>query len=267
MITAKTASADLTTIRAQIPLVHNITNYVVMQQTANALLALGASPVMAHAEEEMEDMARWAGAIVINMGTLDEAWVRRMALAVTTADKLKKPCVFDPVGAGATPYRTEVAQRLMTMGKSLIIRGNASEIMALANKGEGTKGVDSLLNTDRALDVGMHLAEEYGHTIVISGAKDLIITQGQCVGVSNGVPMMTKVTGMGCTATAIIGAFAAVNANALQAGAHAMMVLGIAGEIAMKQAQGPGSFQYHILDALYHLTAEQIGEYAKIAIE
>lgn len=264
---AATTFQDLSLIRSQAPLVHNITNFVVMQQTANALLALGASPVMAHAEEEIADMAKLAGAVVVNMGTLDADWVKRMKLAVSVAGQLKRPCVFDPVGAGATPYRTRVAQEMVRLGTPLIIRGNASEIMALANEGNGTKGVTSLYQSSSARDAGRRLVEQYGHAVVISGETDLILTSEAQVSVHNGDAMMTRVTGMGCTATALIGAFSAVNANALMASVHAMVTLGVAAEIAMLRTRGPGSFYIEIRDALYLLTQTELSELAKMEYE
>lgn len=258
---------DLITLRAHAPLVHNITNLVVMQQTANALLALGASPVMAHAEEEIADMVHLAGATVINMGTLDAQWVQRMKLAMQAAKISHVPCVFDPVGVGATAYRTQTAQALIALGTPLVIRGNASEIMALANAGQGTKGVDSLFSSENALKAGYALVEQYGHTVVISGEKDFILTRDRTTVVHNGVAMMTKVVGLGCTATAFIAAFCAVNSNVAMASVHAMTTLGVAGEIALEKSNGPGSFQYQLLDVLYNLTYEQLAGRAKLSYE
>src|SRR3990167_9286796 len=145
MLDAKTIFEDLRKIRTHVPLVHNVTNFVVMRQTADALLALGASPVMAHAAEEMVDMVHLANAVVINMGTLDAQWVDSMLLAMEVAGQTHVPCVFDPVGAGATPYRTKVAQTMISRGTPLIIRGNAAEIRALVEESRETKGVDSLV--------------------------------------------------------------------------------------------------------------------------
>ncbi len=262
-VSVETLFQDLMAVRERAPLIHNVTNLVVMQQTANALLALGASPVMAHAEEEIKDMARLAGAMVVNMGTLDAQWVMRMQLALSAAQACQLPCVFDPVGVGATPYRTQVAQQLIAMGVPLVIRGNASEIMALANAGQGTKGVDSLFGSDSALVAARKLASK-GHTVVVSGAVDYVVNTHQQAAIHNGVPLMTKVVGLGCTATALIGAFCAVNANAWMASVHAMVMWGVVGEIAAAQAQGPGTFQIALLDVLYHLTFEQLAERAKV---
>jgi hydroxyethylthiazole kinase len=251
-------------VREISPLVHNITNYVVMNNTANALLAIGASPVMAHAVEEVKDMVGIASALVINMGTLSEKWVDAMLLAGKTAHEKGIPVIFDPVGVGATPYRNQVAALIINICKPDIIRGNASEIMSLAKESTTTKGVDSTASSNAALDAAKRLAQETGAIVVISGAEDYI-TNGQTVRcVKNGSPLMPKVTGMGCTATAIVGAFAAVNSNKLAAATHAMTVMGVAGEIAAQKAEGPGTMQLHFMDALYNLTPEILSEKAKI---
>ncbi len=257
--------ADLNLIREKAPLVHNITNYVVMNNTANALLAIGASPVMAHAVEEVNDMITIASVLVINMGTLSEKWVEAMLLAGKAAHKKGIPVVFDPVGVGATPYRNQVAASIVNICKPSVIRGNASEIMSLAKENTSTKGVDSTASSNEALDAAKRLAQQTGAIIVISGEEDFI-TDGQTVcSVKNGSALMPKVTGMGCTATAIVGAFAAVNSNYLKAATHAMAVMGVAGEIAAKKADGPGTMQLHFLDALYNLTCETLSEQAKIS--
>jgi len=255
---------DLNLVREKSPLVHNITNYVVMNNTANALLAIGASPVMAHALEEVGDMVGIASALVINMGTLSEKWVDAMLLAGKVAHEKGIPVVFDPVGVGATPYRNRVAASIVNICKPSIIRGNASEIMSLAKENTTTKGVDSTASSNEALDAAKRLALQTGAIVVISGEEDFI-TDGQTVrSVKNGSKLMPKVTGMGCTATAIVGAFAAVNPNLLIAATHAMVVMGVAGEIAARKADGPGTMQLYFLDELYNLTAETLAERAKI---
>ena len=255
---------DLKLVREKSPLVHNITNYVVMNNTANALLAIGASPVMAHAVEEVKDMVAIASVLVINMGTLSEKWVDAMLLAGKAAHEKGIPVVFDPVGVGATPYRNQVAALIVKTCKPSIIRGNASEIMSLAKENTATKGVDSTASSNAALDAAKRLAHETGTVVVISGEVDFI-TDGKTVcSVKNGSPLMPKVTGMGCTATAIVGAFAAINSNMLVAATHAMAVMGVAGEIAAQKAEGPGTMQLHFIDALYNLTAKTLAERAKL---
>lgn len=249
---------DIERIRAATPLVHSITNLVVMNITANALLALGASPVMAHAAEEVADMAAAAGALVINIGTLSPAWVESMRLAMRSASRLGRPIVFDPVGAGATAYRTESCHRLIEETPPSIIRGNASEIRALAGVSSATKGVDSADTSDAALESARFLAARYGCVAVVSGAVDLIVSAGRLTRLSNGHPMMPRVTGLGCTATALIGAFASVNPSLHDASAHGMAVMGIAGELAAVETPGPGTFQVRFLDALYGISQADI---------
>lgn len=257
-------AVDLTLVKQQSPLVHNITNYVVMNNTANALLAIGASPVMAHAVEEVKDMVAIASALVINMGTLSEKWVEAMLIGGEAANEKGIPVVFDPVGVGATPYRNQVAALIIKQCKPSIIRGNASEIMALAKENISTKGVDSTASSNNALEGAKRLAKETAAVVVISGEEDFITDGNIVYSVKNGSPLMPKVTGMGCTATAIVGAFAAVNNNMLVAAACAMATMGVAGEIAAQQAKGPGTMQLHFIDALYNLTAETLVENAKI---
>jgi len=264
MIDKKQLALDLNLIREKSPLVHNITNYVVMNNTANALLAIGASPVMAHAVEEVTDMVAISSALVINMGTLSEKWVDAMLLAGKAATEKGIPVVFDPVGVGATPYRNKVAALIIKQCKPSIIRGNASEIMALAKENVSTKGVDSTASSNAALEGAKRLAQETGAVVVISGEEDFI-TDGKTVySVKNGSPLMPKVTGMGCTATAMVGAFAAVNKDMLVAATYAMTTMGVAGELAAQQAKGTGTMQLHFIDALYNLTAEILVEKAKI---
>jgi len=249
---------DIQCIRATAPLVHNITNYVVMNTTANALLALGASPVMAHAEEEVEEMAGIARSLVLNIGTLSGAWIDAMVKAGRVARAKGRPIVLDPVGAGATRFRTECAHRLLREVAPAIVRGNASEIRALVSGGGGTKGVDSTHSSEEALDAAQSLAKEQRCVVSVSGSTDLIVSDGAVIRVSNGHPLMPRVTGLGCTATALTGAFAAVNPDPLAAAAHAMAVMGIAGEIAAEHARGPGGFQVAFLDALFLLGESDI---------
>lgn len=264
MIDTEHLIRDIDAIRQKAPLVHNITNFVVMNNTANALLAIGASPVMAHAPEEVAKMAAMASAVVLNMGTLSETWVEAMLLAGRSALEHNVPIVLDPVGVGATSYRNQTARRIFKQFTPSIIRGNASEIMALTaelldkQQQIKTKGVDSTAASDIAIETAQTLAQQLGTVIAISGVEDYI-TDGKTVHIlKNGSPMMARVTGMGCTASAITGAFAGVNTNMLEAATHAMAVMGIAGELAARQSKGPGSLQVNFLDQLYLLTPELI---------
>ena len=256
--TAASVWADVQKIRAEAPLVHNITNYVVMNATANALLAIGASPVMAHAIEEVEEMVRHARALVLNIGTLSAAWVEAMVKAGQAARQRGIPVVLDPVGSGATEYRTATARRLLEQVGPTIVRGNASEIRSLVRAGAGPKGVDSQHTPDEILGEAQAVSRQWHCAVSVSGPVDIVVAGGAVVRVANGHAMMARVTGMGCTATAITGAFAAVNPSPLQAAAHAMAVMGLAGEIAAQPAQGPGTFFPHFLDALHGLDESHI---------
>ncbi|MTG98740.1 hydroxyethylthiazole kinase [Myroides sp. BIT-d1] len=254
---------DLDKVRKHSPLVHNITNDVVMNNTANALLAIGASPVMAHAIEEVEDMVSIASALVLNIGTLDSSKVKAMLLAANKAKQLNTPIVFDPVGVGATAYRNTVAEQILQQCKPTIIRGNASEIMALAKVNTKTKGVDSTVSSDSAIDLAKQLAKSYACVVVVSGEIDYITDGKEILEVKNGHTLMQRVTGMGCSATALIGAFVAVNNDVLKAAYNAMVVMGIAGELAAANASGNGSMQVNFLDELYKIDQAIIKMYFK----
>ncbi|WP_416445733.1 hydroxyethylthiazole kinase [Leeuwenhoekiella sp. A16] len=253
----------IATVRKKSPLVQSITNYVVMNNTANALLAVGASPIMAHAHPEMKQMPAICQALVINIGTLDEYWVESMLLAIKSANEHKKPWILDPVGAGATAYRDTTLVDLLHL-KPTVIRGNASEIMALAryNKAQ-TKGVDSTAQSEEAIDAARYLFDKFGAVVCISGKTDIILSGDKQMSLYNGDELMTKVTGLGCAATAIIGAFIAVIENKLEAAAAAMVMLGVCGEIAAKNVNGPGSLQVALLDKLYNLTEAEFKDNLK----
>jgi hydroxyethylthiazole kinase len=257
---------DLEKIRAEAPLIHNITNYVVMNITANALLAVGASPVMAHAPEEVEDMVSQAKALVINLGTLSTAWINAMLKAGHTANRMGIPIVLDPVGSGATRFRTESAQLLLRSSPPAIIRGNASEIRSLVLSEQGTKGVDSTHTPEETTDAAQLLSESFRCIVSVSGATDLITGEGSIIRIRNGHPIMPRITGLGCVATALTGAFAAVNKSYLHAAANAMAFIGIAGEIAAERCAGPGSFQVGFLDALYTIRESDIRSRLKMEI-
>ena len=254
-------------VKNQSPLIHNITNYVVMNNTANALLAVGASPVMAHAKAEIKDMAGIASAILINIGTLDEYWSEAMLMAAETAHTLNKPWVLDPVGAGATPYRNEILQELLQY-RPTVIRGNASEILALSKSNTSTtKGVDSTVSSNDAVQAARELVEQYGSVVCISGEIDVILDdKKRAITIRNGHPIMTKVTGLGCTASALIAAFAAIVKDKTEATAAAMALLGIVGELSERQSSGPGSLQMNILDKLYTITETEFNEHLKVSM-
>ena len=264
MLNIENICSDLKKIRESSPLVHNITNYVAMNFSANALLAIGASPVMAHASEEMEQMVGIAGALVINIGTLDQLWVDVMLKAGKAMSGLAKPIIFDPVGAGATTYRTKVSWQIIEQCKPTIIRGNGSEIMALVDASVTSKGVDSSHSSNIALGAAKFLAKKTGAVVVISGEIDYITDGDRVETVLNGSKMMTQVTAMGCTASSMIGAFAAVNCDPFEAATNAMAVMSIAGEVAAANSRGSGSLQLNFLDELYNLDSQTISNYAKL---
>lgn len=264
---AQLISDLLNSVRAKSPLVHNITNFVVMNNTANALLSLGASPVMAHALEEVEEMTNIAGALVINMGTLSPQWVEAMIKAGKKASELQIPLVFDPVGVGATTYRTQTAKQIIEECRPTIIRGNASEIMALSNTQVSTKGVDSTESAESALEAAKELAKLAQAIVVISGETDFITNGELTYSIKNGLALMPRVTGMGCTATAITGAFAAITKDQLYAAVASMAIMGICGEIAAKESKGPASLQQNFIDTLYLLKEQDIHQYLKMDYE
>ena len=251
-------SAAIAAVRTKSPLVHSITNYVVMNNSANALLSIGASPVMAHWKDEMEEMTAIAGALVINIGTLDTEWIEGMKAAGLAASRRGTPIVLDPVGAGATSQRTNAAWEIINLCHPTIIRGNGSEIMALVDANVKSKGVDSSASSDDALSAAKKLAAETGAVVVISGETDYITNGNEVYTVEGGDPIMTSVTGLGCTATALTGAFAAVEPDPMVAATAAMAVMSLAGERAAVNARGNGSMQMHFLDELYNLTPETL---------
>lgn len=265
MVMEKNLWKHIQSVRSKAPLIHNITNYVVMNTTANALLAAGASPIMAHAKSEVRDMVALAHATVINIGTLDEYWSESMLLAAETAHALGKPWVLDPVGAGATPFRDKILEELLNF-QPTVIKGNASEIMALAHANqEATKGVDSTAASDEAVAAAIGICSAYNTVVCISGATDIITDGSQRICIGNGHPLMARVTGTGCTASALIGAFIGVVENKTEAVTTAMAMLSIAGELAEKQSDGPGTLQLRLLDKLYTLSEKEFYDHIKIS--
>jgi hydroxyethylthiazole kinase len=264
MTISEKAAGNLMALREKKPLIHNITNYVVMNYTANALLAMGASPVMAHAQNEVEDMVAFAGALVLNIGTLTDDWISSMIKAGKKASQLDTPIILDPVGSGATPLRTNSAKSIISQTKIKVIRGNASEILSLRDENSKTKGVDSIHSVEEAAEAARNLADELHTTLAITGPVDLITDGKRVLRVSNGHPLMGYVTGTGCTATATIGAFLAVVNDPLSATATALSFFGLAGEIAAETASAPGTFMIQMLDALYTITPERLREGCKI---
>jgi len=259
------AAENLRKIRASKPLIHNITNFVVMNFTANALLACGASPVMAHADNEVEDMVDLADALVLNIGTLTDTWVTTMIKAGRKASDLGTPIVLDPVGAGATALRTNAARAILFQTWVSVVRGNASEILSLAGQDSVTKGVDAVHAMNDAAEEAGKVARDLGTTIALTGPTDLVTDGRRVLTVEGGHPLMPYVTGTGCAATALIGAFLAVDKDPLTAAATALAYFGIAGENAGDGAEGPGTFMIRLLDALYTLTPEEVEARCRIS--
>ncbi|WP_330925606.1 hydroxyethylthiazole kinase [Candidatus Sororendozoicomonas aggregata] len=257
-------SRYLDQLRTQKPLVHNITNNVVTNTTANALLAIGASPVMAHASDEVADMVALADTLVINTGTITRTDLESMIIAVDAAGCLKKPWILDPVGIGTTPFRLQANLKLLSYQPSAI-RGNASEIITLCTGKPSGKGVDSEQPSESTIVFLQEKATETRATIAVTGATDIITNGRQIARLHNGDPMMTTITGTGCAATAIAGAFLAV-CPPWDACVAALSCLGIAGEIAASISKGPGSLQFNLLDQLYQLNGPIIEQHLELEI-
>jgi hydroxyethylthiazole kinase len=257
------AATDLALIRERKPLVHQITNFVVMNETANATLAIGALPVMAHALQEVEEMASVASALVLNIGTLSDEWVEAMIAAGRAANSAGVPVVLDPVGAGATAYRTDASRRLLDVLEIAVLRGNAAEIATLAGQDAEIRGVEAVGGVG-----GPELASEasslLGPVVAVTGPVDHV-SDGQAVNsVANGHELLGTVTGTGCMATAITGCFLGVRGDdPLAAATEALVTFGVAGEDAARVAEGPGSFHVALYDALYHLDSGTLDSRAR----
>ncbi|KAA2213402.1 hydroxyethylthiazole kinase [Teichococcus oryzae] len=256
-------STALAMLRDAAPLVHNITNQVVANLTANALLAIGASPAMVQAEEEVEEFVVQAAALVVNIGTLLAPQRRAMHLAARHAGQAGIPWVLDPVAAGATAFRRETAQDLLAL-RPAVLRGNGSEILALAGEDGGGKGVDSGAATGRAVAAARAVARREGVVVAVTGAIDHVTDGTRMVTVGNGHPLLTRVTGTGCTATALIGAFLGAGLPPLTAAVAGLATLGVAAEQAAGAAAGPASFQVALLDRLHGLDGATLAARARL---
>jgi len=242
---------SLRRLRDAKPLVHQITNYVVMNETAIATLALGALPVMAHARDEVEEMVELAGALVINIGTLSPHWVEAMLLAGRAATERGVPVVLDPVGAGATRYRTETAKRILDEVDVTVLRGNAGEVATLVGVDAEVRGVESIGAGGDPADLAQEAARALGVVASVTGPTDHVSDGERTVAIANGDPMLAAITGTGCMSSAITGCFLAVNRDRpLDGAAEALVAFGVAGEDAAREAKGPGSFHVALYDAL-----------------
>jgi hydroxyethylthiazole kinase len=245
-------------VREENPLVHNITNVVVTNFTANGLLAIGASPVMAYAKEEVGDMAKLAGALVLNIGTLSTDIINSMIIAGKAANEKGIPVVLDPVGAGATLFRTDMTRKILNEVNVSILRGNAAEVAHVAGEQWSIKGVDAGLDGGNTVELAQKVAEQLDCTVVITGKTDIISSRQETYIVANGHPILTKVTGTGCLLSSVIGAFAAIEKDLLKAAVAAVAVYGIAAEKAagVTSNMGPGNFQIEFIDHLSSICEE-----------
>jgi hydroxyethylthiazole kinase len=250
-------------VRERKPLVHQITNYVVMNETANATLALGALPVMAHAREEVAEMVRLAGALVLNIGTLSPHWVDAMLIAGKAANAAGVPVVLDPVGAGATSYRTETAERILDEVDVAVLRGNAGEVATLVGVEAEVRGVESIAAGDDAAVIARAAASALGVVASVTGPVDHVSDGDRAAAIANGHPLLAAVTGTGCMSSAITGCFLAV-AEPFDAAVAALVAFGVAGEDAARDANGPGSFHVGLYDALAALDPESLDGRARI---
>ena len=259
----------LDNVRATVPLVHSITNYVTVNDCANALLACGASPIMSDEPADVSDITSICGGLVINIGTLNERSIKAMHVAGARAGELGHVIVLDPVGAGASALRTQTASQLLDELPISVIRGNMSEIKALSCASATTRGVD--VNPDDAVtednlteSVGFaqRLAEKTGAIVAITGAIDIVADATRAFAIRNGHPIMGKITGAGCMLACVVAAFAVANPDArLEAVAAAVAAEGLAGQMAkarMSDADGNGTFRTYLLDALYNMTGERL---------
>jgi hydroxyethylthiazole kinase len=253
-------------LRERKPLVHQITNYVVMNETANATLALGALPVMAHAREEVEEMVALASAVVLNIGTLSQHWIDAMLLAGKAANEHGIPVVLDPVGAGATRFRTETARRLLDEVKVAVLRGNQGEIATLVGFEAEVRGVESIGVGGEPADLARAAARNLGLVASVTGPVDHVSDGKRVLAVANGHELLGRVTGTGCMSSAITGCFLAVARDRpLEAAAAALAAFGVAGEDAALGAKGPGSFHVGLYDALAALEPETLDARARIS--
>jgi len=251
-------------LRARRPLVHHITNYVTVNDCANATLCIGASPVMAHSVDEVADMAALAGALVLNIGTLDAGQVEAMLLAGKTANRLGIPIILDPVGAGATAYRTRTSLRLLEQLEVAVLKGNGGEISVLAGAGGKVRGVDSAGVGGEPVEVVRGLAGRLGITVAMTGRVDIVSDGKRTLMVDNGHPLMGRFSGSGCIAASIVGAFVAVGRNRVSSTAAALAAFGLAGERAAVHHKEPYGFRLAIFDELCKLTPKELARGARI---
>ncbi len=253
-------------IHQERPLIHNITNMVAMNDSANIILAIGGLPIMAHAQEEVGEMVKAAGALVLNIGTLTLEQIEAMIIAGQAANSLKVPIILDPVGAGATNLRTESALNLQKKIKIDIVRGNFAEISILAGLKGNIKGVESVGSEKNSAEIACSLAQKYNQVAIITGERDIVTDGKKVVEIDNGSPMLRTITATGCMATSLIASFAAVCDDYVLASAGALACFGLAGERAALKSEGPGSFKMNLFDEVYNLNEEIISKGLKVNV-
>jgi len=258
------AAEVLERVRRDKPLVHHLTNLVTIYDCANIVKVFGASPVMAHAREEVADMANIASALVLNIGTLSTEFVQAMLIAGKSANEKGIPVVLDVCGAGATGFRDDKSLEILDAVDVSIIKGNSSEVARIAGEDVKTRGVDAADIEANLLDVAGSLAEIRECTVVITGKDDIVADMNRAVWVHNGHPMMANVVGTGCMATSVIGAFAAVEKDLVIASVSGLVCYEVAAEIAAMVSAGPGSFKENLFDAVYNLDSETVRRMQKI---
>lgn len=267
----------LENVRNTCPLIHNITNYVTVNDCANILLACGASPIMSDDVDEVEEITTICGGLNINIGTLNQRTIPSMILAGRKANELGHPVVLDPVGAGASTLRTKTANELLEQIHFTVIRGNISEIKTLALGSGTTKGVDADVadqvtreNLPKAVAFAKEFSARTRAVVAITGAIDIVADQDKAYCIYNGHPMMSSITGTGCQLSSMTAAYVTANPqNPLEATAAAVCTMGICGEIAHKRLtpeDGNSSYRNYIIDAVYHFTGEKLEKYAKYEI-
>jgi hydroxyethylthiazole kinase len=268
-ISAETVYEDLQKIRQSAPLVFNITNSVVQDFTANALLALGASPIMSEAIEEVPDLIAIAGALNLNMGTPNRNTVPAMLEAVSAAVRSAKPIAFDPVAVGATSFRQNLGAQILQTGKPTVVRGNLAEIAALSGSEWAGKGVDAGSQDPNSGTLVRAAARKIETIVVGTGKIDYLSDGLRLIALANGHPMMARVTGTGCVSTAFVAAFLAIQPDPFKAAIHAMLVMDIAGEVAAEnsRAEGPGTFRMRFVDTCANLRAGDIDARMRILEE
>lgn len=258
------ASELLEKIRKQKPVIHHLTNWVTIYDCANVVKVLGGSPVMAHAKEEVAEMAKIASALVLNIGTLTPDFIESMKIAAKSANEKGIPVVLDACGCGATELRNNKTFELLKDVRVDILRGNASEIAKAAGEDVKTKGVDADKVEKDLTEVAQHAAKKYKCTVVITGAEDIIADGKQLFIVKNGHEMLTHIVGTGCMVTSVIGTFAVVEKNLALSAAAALACFGIGAECAAKGSLGPGTFKEKLYDCLFHLDKKTIDKMQKV---